>query len=181
MKVIPTKIDGLLIIEPDIFRDDRGFFLETYNKDRFYDHGIDEDFLQDNMSQSSKGVLRGLHFQKPPFAQGKLVQVIAGSVLDVVVDIRNGSPTYGQWVSVLLTDQNKTQLWIPPGFAHGFLTLEDRTIFSYKCTNYYAPDHDAGILWDDPSLAIDWQYESYGITEPIVSQKDSTHGSFLDL
>ncbi len=135
MKITKTKIEGLLIIEPDIFGDDRGFFVETYNKERYIENGIDVDFVQDNLSKSVKGVLRGLHFQKEPYAQGKLVQVVSGSVLDVAVDIRHGSETFGKWESIKLTGDNKKQFWIPQGFAHGFVALEDDTIFSYKCTN----------------------------------------------
>ncbi len=172
MKVIKTKIEGLLIIEPQVFGDERGFFVETYNKKRYQEVGIEPEFVQDNLSKSAKGVLRGLHFQKPPFAQGKLVQVIKGKVLDVAVDIRHGSPTFGEWVSVELSEENKKQFWLPTGFAHGFVALEDETIFNYKCTNFYAPESEGAIAWNDKDLDIDWQLEKYGIAEPIVSEKD---------
>lgn len=181
MNVYKTHIDGLLIIEPQVFGDERGFFVETYNAERYKEVGITNDFLQDNLSKSSKGVLRGLHFQKPPYAQGKLVQVVQGSVLDVAVDVRHGSSTFGEWVSVELNEQNKKQFWIPEGFAHGFITLEDDTLFSYKCTNVYAPDHDGGIIWNDEDLAIDWQLEKYDIKDPIVSEKDEKNIAFKDI
>ncbi|PID52185.1 MAG: dTDP-4-dehydrorhamnose 3,5-epimerase [Candidatus Moraniibacteriota bacterium] len=181
MNVTQTKIDGPLIIEPRVFGDRRGFFIETYNVNRYKEIGIDVDFMQDNLSASVKGVLRGLHFQKPPFAQGKLVQVIKGAVLDVAVDIRTGSDTYGQWESVLLTEKNKKQFWIPEGFAHGFVALEDDTIFSYKCTNVYAPECDGGIMWNDPMVNVDWQLEKYGIKEPIISEKDKKNIAFKEL
>ena len=181
MNIKNTQIEGLLIIEPQIFGDERGFFVETYNADRYKNVGIDVNFKQDNISSSAKGVLRGLHFQKPPFAQGKLVQVIKGSVLDVAVDVRNGSKTYGRWVSVLLSEKNKKQFWIPEGFAHGFVALEDDTIFSYKCTNVYAPECDGGIIWNDSGLCIDWQLTENDITEPIISEKDQKNDRFTDL
>lgn len=178
MNVIQTKIKELLIIEPQVYGDARGFFVETYNAQRYRDIGVQANFVQDNLSASVKGVLRGLHYQKPPFAQGKLVQVIQGGVLDVAVDIRAGSPTYGQWVSVELTGENKKQFWIPEGFAHGFLALEDDTIFSYKCTNIYASQSDGGIAWNDPSIAIDWNQKKYNITEMIISEKDQKNQLF---
>ena len=171
-------IDGLCVITPDVFGDARGFFVETYNASRYAEVGIPDVFVQDNVSKSTKGVLRGLHFQKPPFAQGKLVQALVGSVLDVAVDLRSDSPTRGQWVSVLLDDKEKKQFWIPAGFAHGFVALEEGTIFSYKCTNVYAPEHDSGIMWNDPDIAIDWQLGTYGITEPTISAKDSSNMSY---
>ena len=178
MQVQKTDIEGLLIIEPQVFGDDRGFFVETYNKDRYTQHEIHHHFKQDNLSQSMKGVLRGLHFQNDPHAQGKLVQVIVGSVLDVAVDIRPESPTFGQWVGVELSQKNKRQFWIPAGFAHGFMALEDGTIFSYKCTDFYAPQAEGGLMWNDPHIAIDWQLEKYGITEPVISDKDQKHIDF---
>ncbi len=181
MNVTHTKIDGLYIIEPRVFGDERGFFLETYNSDRYRDAGIDVQFVQDNLSSSAKGVLRGLHFQKPPYAQDKLVQVVQGAVLDVAVDLRSASQTYGEWVSVVLTGENKKQFWIPEGFAHGFVALEDDTIFSYKCTHVYAPDADSGIIWNDSTLRIDWELAAYGITAPIVSEKDQKNQSFAEL
>ncbi len=181
MKVTKTKIGGLLIIEPDVFGDDRGFFVETYNKERYVENGIEVDFVQDNLSKSVKGVLRGLHYQKEPHAQGKLVQVITGSVLDVVVDIRHGSGTFGQWVSVKLTEKNKKQFWIPAGFAHGFISLEDDTIFSYKCTSVYNKESEGAIAWDDVDLNIDWQLDQYKIKEPIISNKDKENTAFCNI
>jgi dTDP-4-dehydrorhamnose 3,5-epimerase len=181
MKVAKTEIEGLLIIELDVFGDDRGFFVETYNKERYIKNGIDVEFVQDNLSKSVKGVLRGLHFQKPPFAQGKLVQVISGSVLDVAVDIRRGSETFGKWVSVELSEKNKKQFWIPEGFAHGFVALEDDTIFSYKCTNLYNKESEGAIMWNDNDLDIDWQLEKYGINEPIISDKDRENVIFQNI
>lgn len=178
MQIHTTKIEGLLIIEPQIFGDERGFFVETYNAERYKEQGITGDFVQDNLSKSAKGVLRGLHFQKEPYAQGKLVQVLVGSVLDVAVDIRPGSETFGQWVSVELSDKNKKQFWIPAGFAHGFMALEEGTIFSYKCTQLYAPHAEGGLMWNDPHIAIDWQLDAYGIAEPIISDKDQKNVSF---
>ena len=173
-------IAGLAVIIPDVFGDERGFFVETYNATRYADAGIPDVFVQDNLSMSAKGVLRGLHFQKPPFTQGKLVQVVAGSVVDVAVDLRSDSPTYGQWASVLLDAKDKKQFWIPAGFAHGFVALEDGTIFSYKCTNVYAPEHDSGVMWDDPDIAVDWQLEQYGITQPVISAKDGDRMSYAE-
>lgn len=167
MKFEKTTIEGLFVIKPHIFSDERGYFYESYNKAIFEKNGLDLDFIQDNQSLSHKGVLRGLHFQAPPFAQGKLVRVIQGSVLDVAVDVRPHSPTYGKYESVLLSGENKTQFWIPPGFAHGFVTREDNTIFSYKCTGPYYKESEGAILWNDPQLNIDWNIE-----QPIVSSKD---------
>ncbi|OBU86037.1 dTDP-4-dehydrorhamnose 3,5-epimerase [Chromobacterium subtsugae] len=157
MKVIDTSIPDVKIIEPTVFGDERGFFFESFNLKRF-EEGIGRavDFVQDNHSKSAKGVLRGLHYQLPPYAQGKLVRVVAGEVYDVAVDIRKSSPTFGQWVGVVLSAENKRQFWIPEGFAHGFLTLSDEAEFVYKATNYYMPQYDRGILWSDASLGIDW-------------------------
>ncbi|MDF2431830.1 MAG: dTDP-4-dehydrorhamnose 3,5-epimerase [Mucilaginibacter sp.] len=156
MKIITTDIEGLLILEPRIFNDDRGYFYESYNKNKFTEAGIDADFVQDNQSFSHKGAVRGLHGQANPFAQGKLVRVIAGSVLDVAVDIRTGSPTYGKHVSVTLSGENKLMFWIPAGFLHGFATLEDNTIFTYKVNNFYDKASEIGVIWNDPTLNIDW-------------------------
>ena len=167
MKFHPTKLNDLIVIQPTIFKDERGYFFESYNEDQFKNAGIICDFIQDNQSKSQKGVLRGLHFQNPPYSQGKLVRVISGSVLDVAVDIRKDSKTYGEHFSIELTDQNKTMLWIPRGFAHGFATLEDNTIFSYKCTNLYNKESEGCILWNDQTLKIDWQIDS-----PTLSEKD---------
>ncbi|MFM7024346.1 MAG: dTDP-4-dehydrorhamnose 3,5-epimerase [Flavobacteriales bacterium] len=167
MKVIPTEIPDLLIVEPAVFYDPRGYFYESYNEKKFHEHNITAKFVQDNLSKSSKGILRGLHFQKPPYTQGKLVKAIQGSVLDISVDLRKDSPTYGKHVKVLLSEENQRMLWVPEGFAHGFLTLEDNTIFHYKCTNFYNKEADCSILWNDPALGIDW-----GISNPILSEKD---------
>ena len=167
MELIKTSIDGLLIIKPDVFKDERGYFFESYNKERFAKAGLMMDFVQDNESKSDKGVLRGLHFQKPPYAQGKLVRVIKGSVMDGAGDLRKGSPTYGKWESVVLTEENKLQFWIPEGFAHGFVALEDNTIFNYKCTNVYNKESEGSILWNDPDINISWN-----IDNPILSEKD---------
>jgi dTDP-4-dehydrorhamnose 3,5-epimerase len=156
MKITETNIEGLLIIEPSVFNDSRGYFYESYNKIKFKEAGIAADFVQDNESFSHKGATRGLHAQADPFAQGKLVRVISGRVLDVAVDIRKGSATYGKHVSVELSGDNKLQLWIPAGFLHGFATLEDNTIFTYKVNNYYDKASEIGVLWNDPTLAIDW-------------------------
>jgi dTDP-4-dehydrorhamnose 3,5-epimerase len=168
MKIEKMILDGAVIIEPDAFADERGFFMETFEKKRYQELlGVDVRFVQDNLSCSKKGVLRGLHYQAPPFAQGKLVQVLRGRVLDVAVDIRTGSPTFGQHVAVELSAENKKQFFIPAGFAHGFVALEDDTVFSYKCTNVYSREHDRGIRFDDPALGIDW-----GVADPLVSPKD---------
>ena len=167
MELIKTSIDGLLIIKPDVFKDERGYFFESYNKERFAKAGLMMDFVQDNESKSSKGVLRGLHFQKPPYAQGKLVRVVKGSVMDVAVDLRKDSPTYGKWESVILSEDNKLQFWIPEGFAHGFVTLEDETVFNYKCTNINKKESEGSILWNDPDININWN-----IDNPILSEKD---------
>lgn len=181
MNIIKTNIEGVLIIEPKIFGDERGFFVETYNLEKYKEAGIILPFVQDNLSSSAKGVLRGLHFQKKPFAQGKLVQVIKGKVLDVVVDIRKNSPTRGQYVAIELSGENKKQLWVAPGLAHGFLSLEDNTIFSYKCTNFYNPASERGVMWNDKDLNIDWKLEENGIEEPIVSEKDQKNLYFSEL
>ncbi len=175
MNFIETEIEGLLIIEPRVFKDDRGYFFESYNQKVFQDAGLDIRFVQDNQSMSQKGVLRGLHFQQPPYAQAKLVSVIKGSVLDVAVDIRTSSPTYGRYCSVVLSEENKKMLFIPEGFAHGFLTLEDNTIFSYKCSNLYNKNSEDAILWNDESLNIDWNTGN-----PILSEKDKLAKSFAE-
>jgi len=167
LEIIKTKLEGLLIIRPRVFEDDRGYFFESFRLDKMREFGIDSDFVQDNESKSQKDVLRGLHFQNPPFEQGKLVRVVKGAVLDVAVDIRRDSQTYGEWLSQELSEDNRTMLWIPPGFAHGFLTLKDDTIFQYKCTNYYNKESEGSIRWNDPDLNIDW-----GVENPVVSEKD---------
>ena len=170
MKFINTPIEGLVIIEPTVFGDNRGYFLESYNKKKFEEAIGKVSFVQDNDSKSSKGVLRGLHFQKPPYAQAKLVRCIEGKVLDIAVDIREGSETFGQHVTVELTGENKKQVFIPQGFAHGFLVLSNSAIVSYKVDNSYAPAYDAGIRWDDPILNIQWGVSE---SEVLVSEKDA--------
>ena len=175
MKVIETGIQGLIEIVPKVFQDERGYFFESFQKQFFDSIGIGDNFVQDNQSFSTKGVLRGLHFQKAPHAQSKLVRVIQGKVLDVAVDLRIDSPTFGQHKSVILDAQRQNMLYVPEGFAHGFLTLED-AIFVYKCNNYYHKDAESGIVWNDPDLAIDW-----GLKNPNVSKKDQILPNFSDL
>lgn len=175
MEIIKTPIEGLLIIEPKVFSDERGLFFESWSKQAYVDVGLDVDFVQDNQSLSKKGVLRGLHFQSPPYDQGKLVSVIKGSVLDVAVDIRRGSLTYGHHFSVNLSQENKRIFWIPSGFAHGFVALEEDTIFSYKCTEIYNKESEGSLSWDDPDLDINW-----GVQNPLVSNKDTDASSFKD-
>lgn len=170
MKVIPTPIPDVLLIEPKVFGDSRGFFFESYNRQAFRAAtGLDVDFVQDNHSKSSRGVLRGLHYQLPPKAQGKLVRVVQGGVFDVAVDIRKGSPTFGRWVGEVISAENKRQFWIPPGFAHGFLTLSETAEFLYKTSEYYAPEFERCIRWDDPALGVEWPLQG----APLVSAKDA--------
>ena len=173
MKIIKTPIKGLLVINPRVFGDDRGYFFESWSKQSFAEAGLDLDFVQDNQSISSKGVLRGLHFQNPPYEQGKLVRVIKGAVLDVALDLRKDSPTYGQHFSIELSEENKTIVWIPPGFAHGFATLKDNTIFTYKCAGVYHKESEGALLWDDKDLNINWE-----INDPLVSEKDLRADNF---
>ena len=175
MNVISTDLDGVLIIEPKVFGDKRGFFVETFSADRYCKAGIKETFVQDNVSSSSYGVLRGLHFQNPN-GQGKLVQVLVGEVFDVAVDIRKGSPTFGKWVSVVLSADNHKQFYVPPNFAHGFCVLSKEAIFSYKCTDYYDQPSEGGIIYNDPDLAIDWP-----VSEPIISDKDKVYTKLSDI
>jgi dTDP-4-dehydrorhamnose 3,5-epimerase len=175
MELSETPIEGLLILKPQIFKDDRGCFFESYNENTFRVLGIMENFIQDNQSVSQKGVIRGLHFQKPPFAQAKLVRVIKGAALDVAVDLRKDSPTYGQHFSVLLTGENNVQFFLPVGFAHGFAALEDDTIFAYKCSKIYDKNSEGSIIYNDPVLDIDWQTD-----KPIVNGKDMEALSFAD-
>ena len=175
MEIIKTPLEGLLVIKPRIFGDDRGYFFESWSKQSFDEVGLDLNFVQDNQSLSGKGVLRGLHFQNPPYAQGKLLRVVKGSVLDIAVDIRKDSPTYGQHFSIELTEKNKTIVWIPPGFAHGFLTLKDNTIFTYKCTGVYNKESEGALLWNDKDLNINWK-----VNDPLVSEKDLVAGNFKD-
>jgi len=176
MKITETRLPGLLIIDPNVFGDKRGYFFESYNAEVFRQAGLEMEFLQDNESCSGKGILRGLHFQEPPYEQGKLVRVARGGVMDVSVDIRKGSPTFGKWEAFELTEQNKRMVYIPPGFAHGFVTLEENTIFIYKCTNIYHKESENSIRWDDPDLNIDW-----GISEPVISDKDRTAPLFREM
>lgn len=177
MNVIPTEIPEVLILEPKVFGDDRGFFYESYNERVFRDAtGLDVQFVQDNHSRSVRGVLRGLHYQLPPMAQGKLVRCVMGEVFDVAVDVRKSSPTFGKWVGAYLSAENKRQFWIPEGFAHGFLVLSENAEFLYKATNYYAPAHERCILWNDATLAIHWPAD----IEPILSGKDAQGKFFAD-
>ncbi|MDR0333137.1 MAG: dTDP-4-dehydrorhamnose 3,5-epimerase [Dysgonamonadaceae bacterium] len=171
MNIIKTDIQGIIILEPRIFHDERGIFFESFSEKWFRENIYDTHFVQDNESTSRYGVLRGLHFQKPPFAQAKLVRVVSGRVLDVAVDIRENSPTFGQYVSVELSDENKRQVFIPRGFAHGFVVLSNEAVFQYKCDNYYMPQAEGSLLWDDPVLNIDWQIDTGKV---ILSEKDKT-------
>jgi dTDP-4-dehydrorhamnose 3,5-epimerase len=173
MEIIETGFDGLKLINPKIFKDQRGYFFESYNQQKFVEAGIKDVFIQDNQSFSSKNIVRGLHFQNPPHAQAKLVRVISGSVLDVVVDIRKNSKTYGKHYSVELSSENFLMLYIPIGFAHGFKTLEDNTLFSYKCSDVYHPETEGGLLWNDREFNINWN-----IDEPILSEKDKFYEPF---
>lgn len=177
MNVIKTAIDGVVIIEPRIFTDARGYFFESYSKREFDEKVRPVDFVQDNESCSTRGVMRGLHFQRPPFTQSKLMRCVRGRVLDVAVDIRKGSPTYGQHVAVELTEDNHLQFFVPRGFAHGFAVLSDTAVFQYKCDNYYAPQADGGIAITDPSLGIDWCLDP---AEAILSDKDTRHPLLAD-
>lgn len=176
MQIKETKIPGLLIIKPQVFEDSRGYFFESHSELKLKEAGVDVKFVQDNESKSQKGVLRGMHFQHPPYTQGKLVRVIKGAVLDVAIDLRVGSPTYGQWDSIVLSEDNKLMYWVPEGFAHGFLTLENDTIFFYKCTKLYNKEAEGSIRWNDPELGIKW-----GTNKPILSEKDKTTPLFKDL
>lgn len=177
MKIIKTHIQGLLIIKPDIFKDHRGYFIESYSEKKFLDLGINNRFVQDNESQSTYGVIRGLHYQIGEFSQAKLVRVIKGKVLDVAVDLRKNSPTFGQWFSIELDEHNKTMFFIPKGFAHGFSVLSDVAIFSYKCDQFYNKDYEKGILFSDPQLNIDWKINPKHV---IVSDKDKLLPFFKD-
>ncbi len=177
MKIIETAIAGALIIEPKVFGDPRGFFMETWNTATFAEAGLEMKFVQDNHSRSQRGVLRGLHFQNPS-PQGKLVRVTRGAVFDVVVDIRKSSPTFGQWIGIELSEENQRMLWVPEGFAHGFLTLEDDTDFVYKCTTLFAPENEHIIAWDDPTIGVDWPLDD--IT-PLISEKDAAGMALADV
>lgn len=179
MIVEETNLIGCFVLKPTVFEDDRGYFFESFNKEKFFDQtGVEVDFVQDNQSKSNRGVLRGLHFQKGEFAQAKLVRVIKGSVLDVAVDLRKDSSTYGQYFSTILSEENKKQLFVPRGFAHGFAVLEDDTIFSYKCDNYYNKESEDGIMYNDSDLQIDWKLKS---SEIQLSEKDKVLPSFKNL
>lgn len=177
MKIINTEIEGVLVIEPDVYCDHRGSLLELFSLKDFNGNICETSFVQDNESRSSYGVLRGLHFQKPPYAQSKLVRVVKGCVLDVAVDIRRGSPTFGRHVAVELSAENHRQFFIPRGFAHGFVVLSNETIFQYKCDNYYAPKYEGGIIWNDPDINIDWRIP---ISEIILSGKDKNNPTLKD-
>jgi dTDP-4-dehydrorhamnose 3,5-epimerase len=175
MDIEKFDIEGPLLIKPDIFEDARGYFFESFNQKRFREHtGLNPDFVQDNESKSNKGVLRGLHFQAPPHEQAKLVRVVKGAVRDVVVDIRKGSNTFGHYCSVVLSDENKNQFFVPAGFAHGFAVLEDDTVFVYKCSGYYHRESEMALMWNDPEIGIDW-----GISNPLLSEKDKNNSVSL--
>ena len=175
MNILQTSIHSLLVIEPRVFGDSRGFFLETFQSRRYHEIGVPTDFVQDNHSRSVKGVLRGLHFQRN-HPQGKLVYVVRGAVFDVAVDVRKDSPTFGQWYGVTLSDENHRQFYLPPGMAHGFCVLTDKADFVYKCTDYYHPEDEGGIIWNDPDIGIEWP-----ITDPIISDKDVLNPFFRDI
>ena len=178
MNVIRTEIEGLVILEPRVFEDRRGYFFESFSERAFAEAVGPVHFVQDNESKSSYGVLRGLHFQKPPYAQAKLVRVVKGCVLDVAVDLRKGSPTYGKYEAVELSEKNRRQLFIPRGFAHGFCVLSDEVIFQYKCDNYYSPQSEGAVRWDDPDLSIDWRIPAEDV---VLSEKDRAHPALKDL
>jgi len=175
MNIIETKLSGVLIIEPKVFPDERGYFFESWNSKRYRQSGIPGPFVQDNISFSKKGVLRGLHFQYPQ-SQGKLIQVLSGEVLDVVVDICVGSPTYGRWHGEILSESNHRQMYVPPGFAHGYCVTSETAIFSYKCTDFYNPDTEHGIVFNDPDIGIEWPIE-----KPVLSAKDEAYPRLKDL
>lgn len=177
IEVIKTKIEGLVIVQPAVFGDERGYFMETYNKEEFEKQGLDMTFIQDNESKSKKGVLRGLHFQSK-YSQGKLVRCTQGAVWDVGVDLRQGSKTYGQWAGVELSADNKTMFYIPEGFAHGFVVLTDEATFNYKCTNLYVPEYDGGIRWNDPDIGVEWPVEGMDL---LLSEKDQNQPFLKDI
>lgn len=180
ISVKQTSLDGVLLIEPQYFKDSRGFFVESYNKNDFSHAGITDEFVQDNHSKSQKGVLRGLHYQYP-HAQGKLVRVLKGSIYDVAVDIRVGSPTFGKHFAVILSEELPAMLFVPTGFAHGFLVLQDNTEVMYKVTDFYYPVGDAGLHWNDPTLSIPWPLDVIGVKSPILSEKDTVHPTLAEL
>ena len=175
MNIKTTPIQGLLELQPNVFKDGRGYFLESWNEKKLINEGFSFEFVQDNQSCSQKHVLRGIHFQIPPFDQGKLVRVVQGSAIDVAVDLRKNSPTYGKYHNVLLSDKKQNMFWVPSGFGHAFITLEDNTLFLYKCTNYYDKNSECSIIWNDPDLNIDWE-----VSNPILSKKDLEAISFKD-
>jgi len=176
MEITKTRVDGILLLTPKVFSDNRGFFFESFRQNLFNDYGINYDFVQENISRSVKGTIRGLHYQVGEFAQGKLCQVLKGNVLDVAVDIRFGSPTFGQHIAVELSDENHNILWMPPGFAHGFAVLSEEAIFHYRCTKYYSKEHERAILYNDNDLAINWQ-----VPNLIISPKDLEAKKFKDI
>jgi dTDP-4-dehydrorhamnose 3,5-epimerase len=175
MKVETTRIPGVLIIHPAVYGDARGFFMEAYSRDRYAEAGLPSEFVQDNVSMSARGILRGLHLQHPN-AQGKLCSVLDGSVFDVAVDVRVGSPTFGQWVGIPLSSENRLQLYVPPGFAHGFCVTSERAMFSYKCTDFYSAPSEVGVVWNDPDIGVAWPTE-----EPQLSEKDRQHPRLRDI
>lgn len=175
MDVVETSLKGVFVIEPDVFEDRRGFFMETYQRNRYGSAGIHADFVQDNLSSSVRGTLRGLHYQHPR-PQAKLIQVLSGEIYDVAVDIRKGSPCFGQWVGAALSGENRRQLFVPEGFAHGFCVLSEKALVLYKCTDFYAPESEGGILWSDPALGIAWP-----IREPLLSDKDRGYASIKNI
>ncbi|MEL7587362.1 MAG: dTDP-4-dehydrorhamnose 3,5-epimerase [Prolixibacteraceae bacterium] len=177
MKIEKTPIEGLLIIEPRIFEDERGYFMESFHQERYREAGIFVDFIQDNESRSSRGVIRGLHYQLSPYSQGKLVRVIEGAVFDIALDLRPKSLTFGKWFGIELSARNKKQFYVPRGFAHGFSVLSETAIFSYKCDHYYQPEAERGILYNDPELGIDWRIPD---NEAVVSDKDKKNALFRD-
>lgn len=175
MKVTPTKLRGVMIIEPDVYLDERGFFLETWSQKRYAEAGLPQSYVQDNLSRSTRGILRGLHLQHP-FGQGKLVQVVEGEVFDVAVDVRVGSPTFGEWVGTMLTGENHHQIYIPPGFAHGFCVVSEHALFSYKCTEAYHRETELGVIWNDPDVGIEWP-----LKDPSLSEKDAKFPRLADI
>lgn len=175
MKVTHTKLKGVVIIEPDVFADARGFFLETFAQKRYQEAGLPHEFVQDNLSKSAKGILRGLHLQHP-FGQGKLVQVVQGEVFDVAVDVRVGSPTFGEWIGTTLSGENHRQVYIPPGFAHGFAVTSEHALFSYKCTEAYHRETELGVIWNDPKVGIEWP-----LTDPSLSAKDAAFPTLAEI
>lgn len=180
MNVLETDLPGVIVLEPRVWQDARGFFLETFHRDHYAELGIDCEFVQDNHSSSSRGTLRGLHFQQEQ-AQAKLCRVVRGEVFDVAVDIRRGSPHFGKWFGTVLSEENQRQIFVPRGFAHGFLVLSERADFLYKCSDFYAPQFERGIAWNDPQIAVEWPLETLGLTQPILSDKDKNNPLLREL